>query len=145
MGVLGRTQQFGEFVREALRLQEFEIVEFAELADDGIARAHHQIGIRRHRPRVVLQFADEALVQAPEAGLFRLEQAEIVDKKLPQRNAQPGNQGILDLREAPHQQREPAARQTIGQKEVETLGRTEFGERFRRHHAAYALRETAES
>src|SRR5262245_26688480 len=63
------SEQVGQAVGKSFDLKKFGSGDPPVSADDGIAGTHHDTGIRVDPPRIGLQFAGEAVVDALECGL----------------------------------------------------------------------------
>ena len=89
-------------------------------ADDGVARADHDLRVGIGRAQARLELAGEAVVQALEFGLFGLGQIEI-GKQPPAGDRGVADHRILDLAEPAHEPGQRRPRNAVGQQEVEVL------------------------
>ena len=113
-------QEVLERIRKSLRLKYRPLFDPPAGADQGIAGTREQGGIGLDRSRAILQPPREAVVQTPEPGLSRLAQIEVGEQP-PQGDAGGAQPGLLDAADPPHELRRPAARNAVGEQEIEVF------------------------
>ena len=120
-------QQVHQRVGKSLGLQHRSAGDRAHGANDSVARAHQYGGVGVDAARTVLELAREAFMQAPEAGAARFAQVELAEQP-PQRQAQLAHQRLLDAAQPAGEQRQPAARQAVGEQEVQVFLLRDLGD-----------------
>jgi hypothetical protein len=98
-------QQIEQRVRESLRLQHGTLPHPPAGADQRIAGADQNMRVRIDGAYAVLEFADEAIVQAFEVRLFCLAQIKIGEQP-PQGDARAAHPGVLDPAQPAHELRQ---------------------------------------
>ena len=121
-GVAGIPEQLLQPIARALDLKKPVAVDPAAGADDRVARAGQDFGIRIERPRAVAQLANEAIVQAAEFRLASVGQVDVAEQP-PDDDREVAHQRLLDAAEPAHEPRREAPWQPVGEQEVEPLMR----------------------
>src|SRR5262249_11029549 len=119
-GQRGIAEQVGQGVGKSLDLIERCARNRSTCADDRITGADEDLGVAIDRARSVLELADEAIVQAAKVLLLGLAQIQVAEKT-PEPDRQVAQQRLLDPAEPTHEPRGQAARNSVGQQEVEVL------------------------
>src|SRR5262249_1412187 len=89
-------------------------------ADDRITGADEDLGAAIDWARSVLELADEAIVHAAKVLFLGLAQIQVAEET-PEPHRQVAQQRLLDPAEPAHELRDQAARNSVGQQEVEVL------------------------
>jgi hypothetical protein len=116
----GIAKQVQQLIAGALDLKQLGVRDGAERADDGIARARHDLRIRVERAQAGPQFADKAIVQAGEIRLACFTEIEL-RKQPPASDREFAHQRVLDLAEPAHETRQSRPRDAVGQQEVQVF------------------------
>ncbi|HEX4340696.1 MAG TPA: hypothetical protein VH062_32530 [Polyangiaceae bacterium] len=112
-------EQIEQRVREALRLKDLAALHPAMSADDGVAGAHHDVGVLVDGAGAVTELSREAILEASEARRLRLVEAQIVSEDAPGGDGELGERRALDAAEPSHEERQVAARDPIRDEEVQ--------------------------
>jgi hypothetical protein len=113
-------EQILQRVRKSLGLEQRGAADCAAGADDRIAGAHQNVIAALDRAGAVPEFANEAIAKAFEPRLLGFAEIEVREYP-PDGNGKIANQRLFDPTEPAHELRRQAARNAVGQQEVEVL------------------------
>ena len=125
---LGRAQQVLQGVGEALDLEELGALDPPAGADDGVAGADDNCGIRIDGRAPSLSSRVKQSCMLLNLRLLGLAEVEVREQP-PQPDRRVADQRLLDLAEPAHELRQQAPRDAVGQQEVDVLLLKDLGDR----------------
>ena len=120
-GELGVDHQVFKRVAEAFRLNERGVPDPSKGPNDPVAGTDDHLRPGVDRPGPVLQFSNEAIVQASESRFPGFLQVEVPGEQFPCADREVSNDRMLNVTEPAHEPRCQTAGNPVGQEEVDGL------------------------
>ena len=117
---LGTAEKIADRIRKPFRLEGLHALDRPEGADQTVAGAHQDAGIRIHRAYPRLQFPGEAFLEARKALVLRFAEVE-VGEQAPQSDGDPCEQRVADAAQTSHRVGEQGSGNPVGQEEIQIL------------------------